>query len=248
MRPDTVTETSPLVAARIAGALWLIVIVASIASATATRPLDWRADPAALVAAATNAASRIRLGFAVNFFGKACYIGVTVILYELLKPVNKSVALFSAFCGLAGLSTGISTINDFTGLSLLEESRRVAEPLASQLQSTAKTIIMTHSLGSGGEIVFFGFQLAALGFLIARSRFIPRAIGAVLLLGGAGFLITSFTNFLSPALGARLGALVLPIAVLGEGTLTLWLILKGVNVQEWRSTVARRAALDRMAL
>ena len=155
MRPDTVTETSPLFAARIAGALWLIVIVASIASVTGTRPLDWRADPATLVAAATNAASRIRLGFAVNFFGKACYIGVTVILYELLKPVNKSVALFSAFCGLAGLSTGISTINDFTGLSLLEESRRVAEPLASQLQSTAKTIIMTHSLGSGGEIVMW---------------------------------------------------------------------------------------------
>ena len=244
MFSDTSTETSPLLAARAAGALWLIVIVASIASAVGTHPLDWRADPGALVTSAINTASTIRLGFAVRFLGKVCYVGVTILLYELLKPVNRSVALFSSFCGLAGLLSGISTFNDLTALSLLEESRRVAEPLASQLQASAKTIIATHSLGSGVEDVFFGFQIGALGFLITRSRFIPRAIGVLLLVGGAAFLIVSFTNFLSPALGDRLGPLMLPIVLLGEGSLTLWLLLKGVNVEQWRATVARSGAID----
>lgn len=226
--------------------MWLIVIVASIATVIGTRPLDWRADSASLVAAATHASSSIRFAFAIRFFGKACYLAATVLLYQLLRPVNRSVALFSAFCGLAGLLSGTSAFNDFTGLSLLEEARRSAEPLASQLQATAKTIIATHSLGSGGEDVFFGFQIVALGFLVTRSHFIPRPIGVVLLLGGVGFLISSFTGFLSPALGARLGPLVLPMAVIGEGSLTLWLLLKGVDVDRWWAA-ARRAAIDRAA-
>ena len=244
---DDIREASPILAARIAGALWLIVIVASIASVIGTHPLDWRADPASLAAAATQAAASIRIGFAVRFSGKICYLAVSVILYEILKPVNRTFALFSAFCGLAGLLTGITSFNDLTALSLLEESRRVAQPLADQLQATAKTIIATHSLEPGREDVFFGFQIAALGFLITRSSLLPRAIGVLLLLGGAGFLITSFTAFVSPGLGDRLAPLVLPIAIIGEGALTLWLLVRGVNVDQWRATVNRSAKSDRAA-
>lgn len=246
--PQSTSELSPLLAARLAGALWLIVILASVATVMGPRPLDWRADSAMLLATATHASSSIRFAFATRFFGKVCYLGGTVLLYELLKPVNRSVVLFSAFCGLAGLLSGTSAFNDFTGLSLLEESRRVAEPLAGQLVATAKTIITTHSLGSGGEDVFFGFQVAALGFLFTRSHFIPRPIGVVLLLGGVGFLVSSFTDFLSPALGARLGPLVLPMAALGEGSLAVWLLVRGVDVDRWRAAVARHAAIDRAAL
>jgi hypothetical protein len=209
-----------------------------------THPLDWRPDPGALAATAAQAAYAIRLGFAVRFFGKICYLGVSIILYELLKPVNKTIALFSAFCGLAGLLSGIGSFNDLTALSFLEESRRVAQPLAEQLQTTAKNIISTHSLEPGREDVFFGFQIAALGFLIARSSVIPRAIGFVLLIGGAGFLMTSFADFLAPTLSGRLATLVLPIAIVGEGALTLWLLVKGVNVEQWRAAVARSAAID----
>ena len=237
-------EESPLFSARLAGALWLTVIIASIAVSVGRRSLDWRADPATLVASAMAAGSSIRLAFAVNLLGKICYIGATVLLYELLKPVNRSLALFSAFCGLAGVLSGTSLFTDFTNLSLLEESRRSAGPAAGQLQAAAKTLIAAHSMGSSGELVFFGAQIAALGLLITRSSFLPRAIGFVLLLGGGGFLITSFTNFVAPTYGARLSPLVLPIAVLGEGSLALWLVVKGVNVSQWRSTVARRATID----
>jgi hypothetical protein len=238
------TPSSPLAAARSAGALWLIAIVASIASVIGTYPLDWRADPAALTASAINTASSIRVGFALRFFGKICYLAVSVILYELLKPVNRTVALFSAFCGVAGLLSGISSFSDFTALSLLEESRRVAQPLADKLQASAVTIIATHSLEPGREDVFFGFQIGALGFLIARSHFIPRPLGLILLLGGVAFLVTFFTGFLSPTLDARLAPLLLSIVILGEGSLALWLLLRGVNVDRWRAAVIDRNDAD----
>jgi hypothetical protein len=86
------------------------------------------------------------------------------------------------------------------------------------------------------------------GYLIVRSSFLPRAIGALLVLGGSCFLITSFTNFVAPALGDRLAPVLLPIVILGEGALALWLLVKGVNVDQWRSTKARRATTNPAAL
>jgi hypothetical protein len=227
-----------------AGALWLIVILASIAAVIGGTSLDLHGDPGTLAANALASASKIRLTFVLFFFGKVCYLGVTVLLYELLKPVNKSLALFGAFCGLAGLlSGGAGHINLLTALSLLEESRRATEPVASQLQGAAKILLATVPRFSG-EDVYFGCQIASVGYLIARSYFIPRAIGALLVLGGSCFLVTSFTNFVSPVLGDRLAPLLLPIVLLGEASLALWLLLRGVNVEQWQSTMARRTTTN----
>jgi len=248
MPSDTSTELSPLFAARMAGALWLIVIVASLAAVIGGTSLDLHGDPGTLAANALTSASKIRFTYVILFFGKICYLGGTVLLYELLKPVNKSVALFGAFCGLAGLlSGGAGSIHVLSALSLLEESRRATEPVASQLQGAAKIFLGT-APGIGTEDVYFGCQIASVGYLIARSHFLPRAIGVLLLLGGAAFLITSFTNFLSPELGDRLAPLLLPIVLLGEASLALWLLLRGVNVEQWRSTIARRATINPAAV
>ena len=244
MPSDTSTEPSPLFAARLAGALWLIVILLSIAAVIGGTSLDLHGDPGTLAANALASASKIRLTFAIFFFGKVCYLGVTVLLYELLKPVNKSIALFGAFCGLAGLlSGGAGHINLLSALSLLEESRRATEPLASQLQGAASVFLSTGPR-VGTEDVWFGFQILCVGYLIARSHFVPRAIGVVLVLGGLSFLVTSFTNFVSPALGDRLAPLLLPIVLLGEASLAVWLLLRGVNVEQWRSTTARRTTVN----
>jgi hypothetical protein len=244
MPSDTSTEPSPLFGARMAGALWLTVILVSIVAVIGGTSLDVHGDPGTLAANALASASKIRLAFVIFFFGKICYLGVTVLLYELLKPVNKSVALFGAFCGVAGLlSGGAGHINLLTALSLLEESRRATEPVASQLQGAAKILLGTVPRFSG-EDVWFGCQILSVGYLIARSYFLPRAIGVLLVLGGSCFLVTSFTNFVSPELGDRLAPLLLPIVLLGEGSLALWLLLRGVNVEQWRSTTARPSTIN----
>ena len=244
MPSDISTEPSPLFAARMAGALWLIVIIVSIAAVIGGTSLDLHGDPGTLAANALASASKIRLTFALFLFGKVCYLGVTVLLYQLLKPVNKSVALFGAFCGLAGLlSGGAGHINLLSALSLLEESRRATEPLASQLQGAANIFLST-APRVGTEDVWFGCQILSVGYLIARSHFLPRAIGVLLVLGGSCFLVTSFTSFVSPSLGDRLAPPLLPIVLLGEASLALWLLLRGVNVEQWRSAVARRATIN----
>ena len=248
MPSDTSTASSPLFGARMAGALWLIVILASIVALIGGTSLDLHGDPGTLAANALTSASKIRFTYVILFFGKICYLGGTVLLYELLKPVNKSVALFGAFCGLAGLlSGGAGSIHVLSALSLLEESRRATAPVASQLQGAARIFLVTVP-GFSGEDVFFGFQILSVGYLIARSNFVPRGIGVLLVLGGLCFLVTSFTNFVSPVLGDRLAPLLLPIVLLGEASLALWLLLRGVNVEQWRSTVARRTTINPAAV
>jgi Domain of unknown function (DUF4386) len=247
MPSGTSTEPSPFFGARMAGALWLTVILVSIVALIAGISLDLHGDPGTMAANALASASKIRLAFVLFFFGKICYLGGTVLLYELLKPVNKSVALFGAFCGLAGLlSGGAGHFNLLTALSLLEESRRATDPVASQLQGAANILLRT-APRFGGEDVWFGFQILSVGYLIVRSSFIPRAIGVLLVLGGLSFLATSFTNFVSPALGDRLAPLLLPIVLLGESALALWLVFRGVNVDQWRLAIACPSTLNPVA-
>jgi hypothetical protein len=248
MPPYASTEPSPLLTARMAGALWLIVILAGIIAVVSGASLDTSGDPGTMAANALASASKVRLGFVINFFGKICYLGVSVLLYELLKPVNKSVALFGAFCGFAGLMSGTGSVNSFVALSLLEESRRAAEPIAGQLQATVKMFLSGGGPGFGVEMVYFGFQIISVGYLIVRSRFIPRAIGVLLLLAGSSYIVVSFTSFVSPALGPRLLPLIIPIALIGEGALALWLVLKGVNVEQWQSMAGRRAMINPAAI
>src|SRR4030081_3140654 len=100
---------SPETSARLAGALWLIVIAVSIVSIFINPSVATSGSPAQTAASLLAAETPYRLGFTLLFFGSLCYLGVTALLYELLRPVNRSVALFGAFASLAGLTIGAAS-------------------------------------------------------------------------------------------------------------------------------------------
>lgn len=225
-----ISTDSPQTTARLAGALWLIVIAVSIVSIFVNPSVSTAGSPAETAASILAAETPYRLAFALLFIGSLCYLGVTALLYELLRPVSGSVALFGAFAGLAGLTIGAaSAVNELGALDLLKQAATATPAAANQLQTIAQ-----FALRDGPEfkvgMVFFGLQIASVGYLILRSGLVPRIIGGVLIAGGSSYIITSFATFVAPAVGARLAPLVIPIAIIGEGSLTLWLLFKGVNV------------------
>ena len=231
---------SPQTTARLAGALWLIVIAVSIASLFAAPSVSTTGSPAETAASILAAETPYRLAFALLFVGSLCYLGVTALLYELLRPVNRSVALFGAFAGLAGLTIGAaSAVNELGALDLLKQASTAAPAAASQLQTIAQ-----FALRDGPEfkvgMVYFGLQIASIGYLILRSTLVPRIIGGVLVAGGLSYIISSFATFVAPAVGARLSPLVIPVAILGEGSLTLWLLFKGVSANASQRSSAGR--------
>ena len=231
---------SPESTARLAGALWLIVIVVSIVSIFVNPSVDTNGSPARTAASILAAGTPYRLAFALLFFGSLCYLGVTALLYEVLRPVNASVAVFGALASLAGITIGAaSAVNELSGLALLKETSSAGPAAANQLQTIAQ-VFLRDQAGFKVGMVFFGCHVASIGYLMFRSALVPRIIGAVLVVGGSSYIISSFASFVAPAVGARLSPFVIPIAILGEGSLTLWLLFKGVNAGGYSRQIQRQ--------
>lgn len=228
------TEGSARVKARIAGALWLTVIVTGGFAAVVWMTLIGR-DPATPSAAnIIRSEGLFRLAFASNLFASVCYLGVTVILYELLKPVSRILSLFAAFSGLTGLAAGAaSSLASLFPLIVLGNAQHLGGFTAEQLQALAYASLRLDRQGFYLSMVFFGFQVITVGYLIVRSTFLPRILGVLLAIGGSSYVIASFLSFVAPPLGALVSPFIIPAAALGEGSLCLWLLVMGVNLQKW---------------
>jgi len=84
-------------------------------------------------------------------------------------------------------------------------------------------------------LVFFGFYCLLIGYLIFRSTFLPRILGALMVFAGLGWL-----TFLSPPLAKSLSPYVMMPGILGEGALTAWLLVVGVNADRWKEQASAR--------
>lgn len=82
--------------------------------------------------------------------------------------------------------------------------------------------------------VFFGLHCLLVGYLILRSTFLPRFVGALMALGGASWLTLGLASLLSPAVVQLLSPYILIPGIVGEASLSLWLLVRGVNVERWR--------------
>lgn len=236
-------EASPLLQARVAGALWLAVIAAGVLGVVVEAKLVVRGDAALTAANITASESLFRVGCAADIFGGACYLGVTVLLYCLLKPAGRSLSLLAAFFGLAGVAVGaVGSVGRLAPLVLLGGGKYADAFTTTQSQALTMWSLSLQVLGFTIAMVFFGLQCVSVGCLIVRSNFLPRALGVLLALGGSSYVFSSFANILSPPFGALVFPFIIPAAVVGEGALTLWLLFKGVHVQRWneRAVGSRR--------
>lgn len=144
----------------------------------------------------------------------ACDTGVALLFYYLLKPVNKNLAWLAALFRLIFVVVmTVSSLNYFGLLDLFTS----ANPAA------------VFNTGYGISLVPFGIHCLLTGYLIFRSSFLPRMIGILIALAGLGYL-----TFVWPPLGDRLFVpYILVPALVGEGSLALWLMLVGVNAGRW---------------
>jgi len=228
---------------RAAGILWLLCIVTSMYSFVVTSRMVVATDAAATSANVLGNESLFRAASVTNLLSGVFYLGVTALLFYLLKPVSRALALTAACFGTAGVAIGaVAYLAPFLALSLLRKGQPTALNV-DQLQGLAlftltKPIEVAFSVG----MVFFGVQCVIVGTLIARSTFLPRLIGILLAVGGTSYIVVSLITLLAPQWGPRFVAVVLPAALIGEGSLTLWLLVRSVNVQRWQEQAQAAAA------
>ena len=227
-------EESPVLWARLAGTLWLLCILTGVAGFIAAGPLIVANDAAVTAGNILAKESLFRLGFVANLTSGLSYVGVTALLYYVLRPVSRNLSLLAAFFGLAGVAIGgISWVSNLAPLILLHGDQYLSAFTTSQLQAMSLFALKLQTQVFFIGMVFFGIQVILIGCLVTRSTFLPRILGILLALGGTCYVIASFASFLLP-LGTRLVMFVMPVALIGEGSLTVWLLVKGVNRQRWK--------------
>jgi len=227
-------EVTPLFQARMAGGLWWLCIVAGMVGFAAGAPLVVANDATATATNILAKESFFRLGFVADLISGLSYVGVTAFIYYLLRPVSRSLSLLGALFGLAGVAIGgASWVIHLTPLLLLHGDQYLTVFTTSQLQALSLAALKLQAQVFPIGMVFFGIQCISIGYLVARSTFLPRILGVLLAIGGTSYVIVSFANFLAPSFGPRLVPFLMPIALIGEGALGGWLLIKGVDVQSW---------------
>lgn len=229
------SSMSPSVIARFAGLLYLFVVIASSYSLFATSALIVSGDTAATAANIIAAEDQFRFAFAANLLAAAAYVAVVALLYALFRPVSPVLAVVASHFGLAGCAvSAVSMINLLAALSFLADAGVAAAFDAEEAQALARMCLRLGGFGNSISLVFFGFYCALLGALVVRSRFLPRALGVFLFLGGAAWLAYSFSGFLALPFAGDASSYLMGAGAFGEIVFTLWFALMGVDANRWR--------------
>jgi hypothetical protein len=196
-----IAEMSPRIKARIAGVIYLICGMAySFARNDVRDTLVVEGDAAATAHNILAHEPLYRLGFAAEIISAVCYVAVALLLYDMFKPVNGSLSLFAAFFSLAGCTIGaLSSLLHLSPLVVLGGQHHLGVLKVEQLQALALMFLELRAQASRIYMVFFGFYCLLIGYLIIRSRFLPRILGVFMAIAGL-----AYQTFLSPPLASYL--------------------------------------------
>jgi hypothetical protein len=228
---DPIAEASPRFRARMAGAFQLLeALTAGFGQVIVLDRLVVAGNGAATAANILGHERLFWLGFASSLIGVACHIAWALLLYELLKPVNRGLSLLAAFVILVGCAIqALTSLFYVAPLLVLTGGNSLSAFTAEQLQALGLVLLRLNTYAFDIYLVFFGFWCILIGYLIFRSTFLPRVLGVLLAISGLGWV-----TYLSPPLANHLWPFIAAASALGEIPLELWLMVMGVNAQRWQ--------------
>lgn len=229
MSPPAATA-AVITQARVTGLLYLLIIACGLFSELYVRGgLIVPGDAAATAANIRAAEGLFRLGFASDLLVFLADVAVAVLLYVLLRPVSRPLALLAAALRLTGTAIyGANLLNHLAPLLLLGGGAPLQGFSGEQLQAMALLFLELHGHGYDLGLVFFGAHCLALGWLLWRAALFPSVLGVLMVLAGLGYLVGSLTLFLAPAHVDAVAPVYLAPLV-GELALCLWLLVRGVR-------------------
>jgi hypothetical protein len=166
---------------------------------------------------------------------------VSVLLYVLLAPVDRTLSLIAAGFRLVAhpAIASLNLLHHVAALQLLGGADYLTVFDPAQLQALALFFLDLHGWGYLIAGAFFGLHCFLLGVLLFKSGFFPKALGILMVIAAVGYLTESFGNILFPAYEGLFIWVVAVPAVVAELSLGLWLLIKGVNVRRWEERAAQ---------
>jgi hypothetical protein len=222
---------TPKSLARLTGALYLLIILLGLFAELAVRStIRVPGNPSITALAIQEDLLLVQSGFLADIVVFLADVIVAVLLYMLLRPVGKALALTAAALRLTGTAIyGANLLHMLAAYLLVGgEMAWMTALTEAQLNELALFFLELHGYGYDLGLVFFGLHCALLGPLLWRSPAFPSVLGVLMLLAGVGYWVGSLTHFLAP----DAVSLVEPVYVfplVGELALTGWLLVRGVR-------------------
>jgi hypothetical protein len=239
------TRTSPRTYARIVGVLYLVIFfLGPFAFFMGRVAVVVPGDPVATINNLMASESMFRFGMVAETLIVLIEIVVSAILYMLLRPVNMPLAFASALARFG--QSMLQAVNLFTAvpaLLLLGGAGYLAAFEPDQLNAIVLLFMNVNAFVIFIWGLLFGFHLLLLGYLVYKSGFWPKILGILLVIGSVGYLAQSYGHLLAPQYDGILSTVVIVLSIPGELAFTLWLLIKGINVERWEERARESAKI-----
>ena len=226
--------TSPKTLARIAGSLYLVVaVLGGFAELYVRSSIVVAGDAAGTADDIRGSATLFRVGFVSDLVQATFFLLTAMALYLLLRDVHELVA--RAMVVIVSVSVAIiclNLLNQYVALSVATDDEYTTVFGAAGSDALAGLFADMHAAGYLIAQMFFGLWLLPLGFLVYRSGYFPKVLGVLLAIGAVGYLADLFVHFLVPDIAQSIAPFVVAPAAVGELSLVVWLLVKGVRVVE----------------
>jgi Domain of unknown function (DUF4386) len=216
--------------ARVAGLLYLLVFPFAFLSLSVRDRLIVYGDAAATASNIMASEGLFRSGIVAWILSQTIFIFLILALFKLLKSVNANVALHMVVLLLIGIPIAlVNELNQFAALLLLSGADYLTAIEADQLRAQVMFHLDLHKYGLYIAQIFWGLWLLPFGYLVFKSGFLPRILGVLLMVGCLGHLIDAAAGVVF----ANDKVTVSLFTSIGEFLFPLWLVIKGVDVEQW---------------
>lgn len=224
--------------ARLAGAVYVSLGVAA-AIGYYHAPLV-QGDLSDIAREITGSDLRFRIGVVSDVVCAALAVPLALLLYQLLKPVNKTQAALMALLLLVAVPISfVVALNYVAAQLLLTGAPEVSALTGAQRDALGMLFLRLHTNGVLAVEIFWGLWLLPFGLLVIRSHFLPRVLGILLIIAGVAYVAHSVTSLLLAGHRIILYEQVTMLArAAGEFPIMLWLLIKGADARQASSRAA----------
>lgn len=237
-------EINPQVYARVGGILYLTMIAIGIIEEFFIRGRIMVAGDAAATFANLRTMEMLwRTGIALELLLLMIAIALALILYVLTRPVHKELALLALLFNVVATAVESAySIQLLEALFPLGSNTYLTAFTPGQLQAMTALAMKAHVFGFGIALLLFGPFFFVTGYLIFTSGYLPKPVGILYQLAGLAYMFNSFVLVLAPQFAGRAFMIMAVPVFVGEMSFAVWLLIKGVETERWRSLASVPAA------
>ena len=183
---------------------------------------------------------RFRIGVVSDVLAAVLAVPLALLLYQLLKPVDKTQAALMALLLLLAIPVSFVVALDYVAAQmLLTGVPEVSALTGEQRGALGMLFLRLHTDGVLAVEIFWGLWLLPFGLLVMRSHFLPRVLGILLIIAGVAYVAHSLTSLLLAGHRIILYERVTMLArAAGELPIMFWLLIKGADVPQATSPAA----------